>query len=119
MDQEMTMHICTHPKCGRKTATGNRCPLHPRTGYGRPHRRAAAATMANATVCWICRLPRWPGDLNPKTGKHDPMTADHLTSLARGGSHTPTNYGAAHGSCNSRRGATQISIGRFNLDLSQ
>lgn len=87
------MKACTI--CGTPSTT-TRCQQHPPTSYGRPHRRASATTMANATVCWICGQP-------PHT--NDPLTADHITPLARQGQHRPDNYAAAHRSCNSSRGA--------------
>lgn len=51
--------------------------------------------LANATHCHICGQP----------ARHDdPLEADHITPVSRGGSDEFSNLRPAHRSCNRRRG---------------
>jgi 5-methylcytosine-specific restriction endonuclease McrA len=87
------MRACT--TCGRPAA-GAYCAIHTRTERTWADRQARAQLVARSYVCAICGKPPTPTD---------PLTADHITPRLLGGPDHPTNYRAAHRTCNSRRGA--------------
>lgn len=65
-------------------------------GLGWTHQKRARESITPADLCWRCGQPGTPAD---------PITADHETPRAQGGSDSPLR--PAHRSCNSRRGAQQ------------
>ncbi|MCR4339218.1 MAG: HNH endonuclease [Gemmatimonadaceae bacterium] len=89
------MHACAG--CGRR-CEGSRCPACqvPSPYATAEYREARKLTLATEHVCWICE--------RPGTVK-DPLTADHLVPVVRGGRSHRTQLRAAHRSCNARRGA--------------
>lgn len=56
----------------------------------------ARAVVARATVCAICGLAPTPTD---------PLTADHIQPVSKGGLTVPANLRPAHVSCNTRKKA--------------
>lgn len=109
----MKLRVCSEPGCAELTKT-SQCAAHtsPRAERNTTaHKKARAQTLREEHVCWICGKPRWFANINPQTGKHDPLTADHVLARARGGLDLRSNYRAAHLSCNSSRGDAP-SIGR-------
>ncbi len=71
--------------------------------YGRnrrAYRRAAARTIRNNPICWICGHA-----IDPNLPRHHRMagTADHVDPLAQGG-HILGELRPAHRACNSARG---------------
>jgi 5-methylcytosine-specific restriction endonuclease McrA len=82
--------------CGRP-ARGTRCADHripPRSS--RPHRRARAHVLANATRCHTCGQPPTPGN---------PLTLGHLVPHSHGGTLDLDNLVAECARCNYSRGA--------------
>jgi 5-methylcytosine-specific restriction endonuclease McrA len=96
--------------CGRP-AKGTRCTVHRKAvererdrrrgsptarGYGPTYQRLRRQVLAEERSCWLCGPPARLGD---------PLTVDHILTLALGGVNTRGDLHAAHLSCNSRRGA--------------
>jgi 5-methylcytosine-specific restriction endonuclease McrA len=74
-----------------------RCAKHDAgRAYDRAYRAARRDVIARAKVCAICGGP-------PRTD--DPLTADHMVPVARGGGRNQANLRAVHRSCNSRKGS--------------
>jgi len=98
------VRTCTFPGCMRRTASASerRCDLHPIAP--RPRTRAynelARSIVASASHCFLCGQPRWPGDINPETGRRDEFVCHHIRARAHGGPSTPDNLAAAHRHCN-------------------
>jgi 5-methylcytosine-specific restriction endonuclease McrA len=65
-------------------------------GLGHQHEQLRERVLAEESRCWLCGEPARPDD---------PLVADHVVPRAAGGETTRSNLRAAHGSCNSRRGA--------------
>ena len=53
---------------------------------------------------WTCQLCMTPLNMNAHVPEPDAPTIDHITPLARGGTHEPDNVQAAHFLCNSLKG---------------
>ena len=104
-DTETVLRPCLD--CGR-LGQGSRCEPHrlargravdhargrpspAERGYDYTYRTNRARLLATDDVCWIC-------------GQRGADTADHLISLAEGGSNDMSNLRPAHRRCNSRRG---------------
>jgi 5-methylcytosine-specific restriction endonuclease McrA len=87
----------------RQLSTESRCSIHRaaikarRNADADIHRRV----VAQASVCAICGEP--PRGRMPEHPSGDPLTADHIIPVSRGGSSTWDNLQAAHRSCNSRK----------------
>ena len=97
------MRPCLELGCTELTNL-SRCPLHAKVkerkrgtptqrGYGYRYQQERAAVLHNASRCAICGLP---------PTATDPLTADHIVPLSRGGG-IEGNLRPAHRSCNSGR----------------
>lgn len=91
------MRTCT--TCGKPITTGTRCPTHPTTPRlrGTGIRRQQRLMLEQATHCALCGQPPTP---------NNPLVIDHRIPLAHGGPDQPTNWQAAHRTCNLTKGAT-------------
>ncbi len=85
--------------CGRITATGNRCPAHPKPPVSRhrQYRKLREELIAAYPYCHLCG--------RPFTDPADPPVLDHVMPRAYGGTDDPSNLKPAHRSCNGRKGA--------------
>jgi len=82
--------------CGQ-LSMGSRCQTHTinkATLYNKTYKKHAAFIRATATTCHLC------GD---GARQDDPWTADHIDAT-----NPNSPLAAAHRSCNSRRGNTQL-----------
>jgi 5-methylcytosine-specific restriction endonuclease McrA len=114
------VRTCTYPGCMRRTASQSerRCALHPLAPRPRTaaYNRLAREIAATATHCALCGQPRWPADVNPETGRHDPMVCDHRVPRAHGGASVAENLQPAHKSCNDKKGSRVASWGPAGRD---
>lgn len=87
------------PGCARARERAR--PSSAQRGLGYDHQQAAAAVLADATVCAECGLPPTPDD---------PLTGGHIIDRQLGGSNEPGNYQPEHRSCNARKRAANARI---------
>ncbi|MGW0690281.1 HNH endonuclease [Streptomyces sp. NPDC002738] len=78
----------------RERERPNRPSAHAR-GYTAAYRRARAVVLARQPFCSVCR--HWGSSSNP-------LTADHIVPLSKGGTNDVANLRTYCRSCNSRRG---------------
>ncbi|MBA2614314.1 MAG: HNH endonuclease [Actinobacteria bacterium] len=94
--------------CGELTRSGSRCSrceakrdarrgTTTERGYGSDHQKRAKATIRSQPWCSICGHPGSPSN---------PLTADHVVPVSRGGRGGPLRVACR--SCNSRRGNATI-----------
>ncbi len=86
--------------CGR-VSVGKLCPSCAAGMVANPRQTAEfklnrLRVLAEETVCWIC---------GGQGTVDDPLSPDHLVSVAAGGSNRRDNLASAHLSCNKSRGA--------------
>ncbi|MFE9962877.1 HNH endonuclease [Streptomyces sp. NPDC005525] len=77
-----------------RPARSDRPSAHAR-GYNAAYRRARALVLARQPFCSVCA--HWGSNANP-------LTADHITPLSKGGTNDVANLRTYCRSCNSRRG---------------
>jgi 5-methylcytosine-specific restriction protein A len=91
------------PDCAGRRATRRQASRPARTnrpsarerGYDGAYRRARAHVLARQPWCGVCRHTGSPAN---------PLTADHITPLSKGGTNDVSNLRTYCRSCNSRRG---------------
>ncbi|MFF3062631.1 HNH endonuclease [Streptomyces sp. NPDC057909] len=86
---------CAARRASRKDASRPNRPSSHARGYDAAYRRARALVLARQPWCSVCRHPG---------STANPLTADHIVPLSRGGTNDASNLRTYCKSCNSRRG---------------
>lgn len=93
---------CLEPGCPELVSTPGRCAAHGggrRVYNSRAYQAARRIVIGRAKVCVICGKP---------PTRNDPLTADHVVLVAKGGASTVENLRAVHDSCNKRKGSAHF-----------
>ncbi len=98
------LHLCAEPGCHELVRGGSRCPAHalPEKPRGSRQERGYTAEWYRIKAEALRTQP-WCSRCGTAGSPDNPLTADHIVPLHRGGTSTADNCGVLCRSCNSSK----------------